>query len=174
MPHQCLQCGHVFAEGSSALLAGCPDCKGTRFFYTAKAVDAAERQKLADQAQKDLRQVVTEMLAEAAPDVAKEMSVGEDGWAELRPKDLRRLVKHVKQERAAQEEAPHTGASERYKQALRQLEAADEESHPDTVTIREPGAYDIDVKALLEKNPIVVQKDGSYMIHLASLFPDKS
>jgi predicted nucleic acid-binding Zn-ribbon protein len=41
---------------------------------------------------------------------------------------------------------------------------------PDTVTIGDTGEYDIDIKGLLEKNPIVVHKDGAYLIHLPSLF----
>ena len=34
----------------------------------------------------------------------------------------------------------------------------------------EPGEYEIDVAGLLERNPIVVHRDGAYHIHLASLF----
>ncbi|MCD6383642.1 MAG: hypothetical protein J7L88_04200, partial [Thermoplasmata archaeon] len=44
------------------------------------------------------------------------------------------------------------------------------EKTPDVVTIVEQGVYEIDVKKLLEKSPIIVQKDGSYLIHLPSLF----
>ena len=47
MPHQCLGCGFAFEEGSSALLQGCPECKGTKFFYSAQEVDADERQRIA-------------------------------------------------------------------------------------------------------------------------------
>ena len=38
------------------------------------------------------------------------------------------------------------------------------------VNVVEKGVYEIDIKALLEKSPIIIQKDGSYLIHLPSLF----
>lgn len=41
---------------------------------------------------------------------------------------------------------------------------------PETVEIVESGVYQIDVKDLMEHAPIIVQKDGSYLIHLASAF----
>ena len=52
-------------------------------------------------------------------------------------------------------------------------ELEDDETKPDTVTIADAGEYAIDIKGLLEKNPIVVHKDGAYMIHLPSLFGGK-
>jgi predicted nucleic acid-binding Zn-ribbon protein len=36
----------------------------------------------------------------------------------------------------------------------------------------EQGVYEIDVEKLLEDNPIVIQKDGSYLIHLPSIFKE--
>ena len=41
---------------------------------------------------------------------------------------------------------------------------------PETIDIEKPGQYTIDLKGLLEKEPIVIQKDGTYMIHLPSVF----
>ncbi|MGB0652548.1 MAG: OapC/ArvC family zinc-ribbon domain-containing protein [Thermoplasmatota archaeon] len=204
MPHQCLTCGHLFAEGSSQLLAGCPDCKGTRFFYTKDAVDAGERQKLADQAQSDLRQVVTDLLQEKAPKTAAAMQSKAseardgDGWTQLRPRDLRKLIKQVQAEQkelqtngkatdkaageidweadAADVDPVAVKASqERVAAAQAKVEELreapdDQDAKPDTVTVKDAGDYEIDVRALLEKNPLVVQKDGTYLIHLPSLF----
>ena len=42
----------------------------------------------------------------------------------------------------------------------------------DVINIVEQGVYEIDVQRLLEDNPIVIQKDGSYLIHLPSLFKE--
>ncbi len=187
MPHQCLSCGFAFQEGSSALLKGCPQCKGTRFFYSAAAVDDVERKQIAADAQKDLRQVVTDMLTEASPEARKalEDNAGADGWATLKPRDLRRLVKQVqadsKKDKVAEpslatETSAETKARMKVVEAARkrlQEEMADQaEARPDTVTVGD-GEYNIDVKGLLEKNPIVVQKDGAYLIHLPSLFSSK-
>lgn len=184
MPHQCLSCGFAFEEGSSALLKGCPECKGTRFFYAKDAVDADERKTIAEKAQKDLRQVVADMLQEAAPDL-KDLPDDGDGWAQLRPRDLRRLVSQVKAKRneeaeptepaPALEHEPDPEAVARAQTARQRVEqemaaTRGEDERPDTVRIEEPGSYAIDVKGLLERNPIVVHKDGAYAIHLPSLF----
>jgi predicted nucleic acid-binding Zn-ribbon protein len=183
MAHQCLACGHLFPEGSSAILQGCPQCKGTRFFYTHEALPEAERLALSSRAQKDLRQVVSELLkasAEGNTDLEEKARSGQ-----LRPGDLRSLVKQAAetQARAERNSGPHwenpavqpfivhakvEQAKARIEAELKEAEKAPE--HPDTVNIRKPGQYDIDVKALLDKSPIVVHRDGAYHIHLASLF----
>ncbi|MCK5301279.1 MAG: hypothetical protein KAJ21_05185, partial [Thermoplasmatales archaeon] len=36
--------------------------------------------------------------------------------------------------------------------------------------IEKPGKYVIDIKGLLEEEPIIIQKDGTYTIHLPSIF----
>ncbi len=188
MPHQCLGCGYAFEEGSSALLKGCPECKGTKFYYTAEALDDAARKEMAKDAQKDLRQVVTDMLADASPEARKtiEDKAGDDGWATLKPRDIRKLVKQVQDEakkdavKAESWEADpddvvpvESLAAKRAKEERARIEAEIDEGRgdakPDTVTVGD-GEYEIDVKGLLEKNPIVVQKDGAYMLHLPSLF----
>ena len=33
MPHQCTNCGYVFADGSKEMLTGCPACGGNKFQY---------------------------------------------------------------------------------------------------------------------------------------------
>ncbi|HDQ15658.1 MAG TPA: hypothetical protein ENN45_01195, partial [Bacteroidetes bacterium] len=38
------------------------------------------------------------------------------------------------------------------------------------IDIERPGSYKLDLKGLLEEEPIIIQKDGSYTIHLASIF----
>jgi len=39
MPHQCTDCGRVFADGSTEMLSGCPDCGGTTFQYRPEGAD---------------------------------------------------------------------------------------------------------------------------------------
>lgn len=185
MAHQCLACGHLFVDGSSAILQGCPGCKGTRFFYTQEPLPEAERRALADRAQKDLRQVVAELLKASATgdggDLEQKARSGQ-----LRPADLRPLLKQVSetQARAERNAQPATWENPdvkpfvvhaqveaaRAKVEAQLAEAGKAPEHPDTVNIRKPGQYEIDVGALLEGNPIVVHRDGAYHIHLASLF----
>ena len=45
-----------------------------------------------------------------------------------------------------------------------------QEDHVDVINIVENGVYEINLEGLLDDSPIVVQKDGSYLIHLPSLF----
>ncbi len=191
MPHQCLGCGFAFEEGSSALLAGCPKCKGTKFFYSAKPVSDDERRDLQQNAQDDLRKVVQDVLEETNPAVARELAMDEEGWTELTPKQIRRIVKKVQEDQKSEapKRAPTAAAipaafndkpvdsPQRLKEArkvrddiIREFAEAEEETHPDTVNVQGEGKYGLDVKGLLEKDPIVVHKDGAYMIHLPSLF----
>lgn len=183
MAHQCLACGHLFPEGSSAILQGCPQCKGTRFFYTQEPLPESERNALAARAQKDLRQVVAELLkASATGDEGLEQKVKS---GQLRPGDLRPLLKQVAdtQARAERNALPawenpdvkpfvvHAKVEQAKARVEAEIAAASKApEHPDTVNIRKPGQYEIDVGALLEGNPIVVHRDGAYHIHLASLF----
>lgn len=44
------------------------------------------------------------------------------------------------------------------------------EKKPEVVVVQEPGKYDIDVKQLLEHSPVVVRRDGVYVVHLPSVF----
>jgi len=46
------------------------------------------------------------------------------------------------------------------------------EKHVEVINVVEPGVYEIDVKGLLEDNPIIIQNDGTYLIHLPSLLKD--
>lgn len=48
--------------------------------------------------------------------------------------------------------------------------AAPTEAKPEVVVVNEPGKYEIDVKQLLEKSPVVVRRDGVYVVHLPSVF----
>jgi len=191
MAHQCLQCGHVFAEGSSAILAGCPQCKGTRFFYTQKPLTEADRRAMAEKAHKDLREVVGELLKTApggGDDLQRKVATG--GWSQLRPSDLRTLMQAAAQKQQNAEQAiaqaktwenpdvqPLVLKAAQSKRAAVEAAVAEAEkapSHPDTVNIRKPGEYEIDVAGLLGRNPIVVHRDGAYHIHLASLFDSAS
>jgi len=43
---------------------------------------------------------------------------------------------------------------------------------PEVVSIQAPGKYEIDVEGLLAHQPIVVAKDGTYLIHLPSVFEE--
>jgi predicted nucleic acid-binding Zn-ribbon protein len=40
MPHQCTDCGTVFADGSTEMLSGCPECDGNTFQFLPEGAEA--------------------------------------------------------------------------------------------------------------------------------------
>jgi len=44
------------------------------------------------------------------------------------------------------------------------------ENVPEVITVVEPGVYEIDLERLLDNCPIIIQNDGTYLIHLPSAF----
>jgi predicted nucleic acid-binding Zn-ribbon protein len=95
--------------------------------------------------------------AEVVETEVKKRSVADKVKAKLKPIRItkRKKLKPKKGKRARKEPLakPKTG-----------------EIEPDIINIVEPGVYEIDLKRLLEENPIIVQKDGTYFVHLPSIF----
>ncbi|HDM67423.1 MAG TPA: hypothetical protein ENG62_03460 [Thermoplasmatales archaeon] len=160
MPHQCLKCGEIFEDGSPQLLRGCPKCGGNRFFYTKKPVSEEERAKISEQIGKDLYTQIMNLLGER-----KELIDEAGRWVKIKPKDIKKVLKeHLPQSTEERKDLDKT--------LDKGLEVTEYTflSHPATVGIEPPGRYEIDLKRLLENEPIIIQKDGSYMIHLPSAF----
>jgi hypothetical protein len=170
MPHQCLKCGHVFEEGSSQLLKGCPECNGNRFFYTKKPLDEKQREDITNKVGKDINSTIMELL-----DGNKDIIDNSGNWLEINPDDVKKAVKkHLKDKKIKPDKKENieilTGDEYR-KEAIEKIESEMEDSmEPETIDIEKPGKYKIDVKGLLEDEPIIIQKDGSYTIHLPSIF----
>lgn len=172
MPHQCLKCGKIFEEGSPQLLKGCSKCGGNRFFYTKKPLDDKERNTKIKEVKKDLNTAITELME--TPD--KELMNNTDDWVHIKPKDIRKAMKkHLT-------ENNHTGKKddkvldsiidENYrKQVIDQInKEMEKKDTPETIGIEKTGSYNIDLKGLLEEEPIIIEKDGTYTIHLPSAF----
>ncbi len=228
MPHQCINCGETFPEGSTDLLQGCPECEGTRFFFTETALGPEERAELKQETKADMREAIRKALEK--PDYNDEVWSWEERerWLRLEPEDVREVLEEVVEEdgttpnlqgdqtpeetttdgpspealakaKALMEgrtpsddgDAPSEDASTPEPKAsatttpapdepanpTRPLpadatpeEASDGEGPTSTVRIREPGRYDIDVESLMDSNPVIVEKDGTYMVHLPSVF----
>ncbi len=171
MPHQCLKCGLVFEEGSSQLLKGCPDCGGNRFFFTKQPLDEKEREAITNEVGQDINDKILDILGENAKEVVDKSGK----WVTIKPKDVRKAVEqHLPEKTVAPENKEDIDiiTDESYrKSALEKLEAEAEESNaPETIDIEQPGKYKIDLKGLLEEEPIIIQKDGTYTIHLPSIF----
>ena len=173
MPHQCLKCGKVFEEGSAQLLKGCPDCGGNRFFFTKQPLDETERQEITEKVGNDINSAIMEIMGQESPD-----SVDKAGdWVKIKPKDVRKAMeKHLGEKKtrisADEKEDIEILTDEDFRKAtIEKIESeADQSETPETIDIEKPGKYKIDLKGLLEEEPIIIQKDGSYTIHLPSIF----
>ncbi len=210
MPHQCLKCGSVFADGSPEILRGCPGCGGTRFFFTDKRMSDDERSKLQEQANKDIKHFIQEMLT--SEDIHVDIKHGKprkEEWVQFTVVDDEESgTKRKKVELSGPVTVrgdmvksiedlvfPKEGKTKKFKfktksEVKKSTEKAAKVTKPpaeeipapppkpevvkeDTVaviSIDEEGVYEIDVEKLLEKSPIIVQKDGSYVVHLPSVF----
>ena len=170
MPHQCLKCGHVFEEGSSQLLKGCPDCGGNRFFYTKKPLDEKQRENITKKVGEDLNSAIIDLL-----DGNSDIIDNSGKWAEIKPKDVKKAVKkHLekKNKKSIKKQDIESITDENFrKKTIKKIESEVNRSmDPETIDIEKPGKYKIDIKGLLEEEPIIIQKDGSYTIHLPSIF----
>ncbi|HEX16846.1 MAG TPA: hypothetical protein ENG60_00285 [Thermoplasmatales archaeon] len=140
MPHQCLNCGEVFEDGSPHLLKGCPKCGGKRFFYIKKPLSEEERERVKREVETEIEERFREIF--------------QKNLREVEPDDIKAVLEKLSEER---------------EKRLRELMEGEKEE-PETITIEEPGRYKLDLKGLLEEEIIIIQKDGSYTIHLPSLF----
>lgn len=172
MPHQCLKCGLVFEEGSSQLLKGCPDCGGNRFFFTKEPLSEKERNNITEKVGKDIKTAILELMGDQAKDIVDQSG----NWVKIKPKDIRKAMEQHRPEKKKivpeKKEDIDIITDESYrKEAIEKIESEVQKSEtPETIDIEKPGKYKIDLKGLLEEEPIIIQKDGSYTIHLPSIF----
>jgi len=171
MPHQCLKCGKVFEEGSAELLKGCSECGGNRFFFTKQPLDEKQREEITKEVGQDINTAIMEMIEEDS-----EIKEKKGDWVNIKPKHIRKAMKkHLSEKERVQPEKKEdidvvTGEEYR-KSIIEKIQSeVDQSDTPETIDIEKPGKYKLDLKGLLEEEPIIIQKDGSYTIHLASIF----
>jgi len=173
MPHQCLKCGRVFEEGSSQLLKGCSNCGGNRFFFTKEPLDDKQRNFKREEVGHDLNTAIYELMKNQNKDNKDEDS---GKWPDIDAKDLRQAIKsHLAEgEKLSSKNSKDIDiiTDNGYRDAIIEKikNEADKSDSPETIDIERPGKYKIDLKGLLEEEPIIIQKDCSYIIHLPSIF----
>ena len=234
MPHQCLKCGKVFPSGSMEIFKGCSNCKGKRFFYTEQPISDDEREILTERANKDIKELVKDLLTQRRPDefdkesdgwvrVDKDMNVeaatkkdiegtkvvisdaqsrklATDGLKELGgTKEIKSKLQEILDEELGEQKADEvrpgyesvieSGPGETAgtedakadevkgtgKKPIREvyrkpLKKAESKGKPEVITIVEPGVYEIDLEQLMDRSPIIILRDGTYLLHLPSLF----
>ena len=173
MPHQCLKCGQVFDEGSSQLLKGCPECGGHRFFFTKQPLDEQQRSKISAEVNQDMTEKIMDLLMEKTEDNQK--NTGK--WVTIKPKEVRKMLQQNLEQQLPEKpslkdpvDKPIIKEEEREETIKRIKKEINVSDKPETIDIEQPGKYSIDLKGLLEQEPIIIQKDGSYTIHLPSVF----
>lgn len=198
MPHQCLSCGETYQDGSSDLLDGCTQCEGTRFFFTEEPLDADEREELQGQAtDQNVNEMLQEVLDKADADELDEDLFSRDAWedwirlrknddeetgdgftfeplsreeekTQLRESDAVQVSLEDVQETSAPEPDPPEEAE---LEPVKEVEPVKPKTkRPSTLNIQKPGQYEIDVERLMEDSPVIVERDGSFVIHLPSVF----
>ncbi len=202
MPHQCLSCGEAFQDGSSDLLDGCPQCEGTRFFFTEEPLDAEERQELqGETTDKNVNDMLQEVLDKADTDELDEDLFSRDAWedwirlrknededtngeftfeplsreeekTQLRESEAVQVSLEDVQEASAPEPELEPEPEPPSEDATEPVQGATDgtSNRPSTLNIQEPGQYEIDVERLMDNNPVIVERDGSFVIHLPSVF----
>ena len=172
MPHQCLKCGRVFEDGSPQLLKGCPDCGGNRFFFTKKPLDEKERTIISQKVNRDITEKIIDLIGEKNRDIVDDSGK----WTNVKPKEIRKIIEQhqtIREKKPVieKEEAPDILDDDYRESVIEKLKSEQKEyDAPETIDIEKPGKYRIDIKGLLEEEPIIIQKDGTYTIHLPSIF----
>ena len=175
MPHQCLKCGKIFEEGTSDILKGCSDCGGNRFFFTKEPLNEKERDEITLKVGKDLNSKIVDLLG-----IDRDNIIDKTGkWKLMKPKDVRKAFEqhlnndiNKKNDIKNKKEKPIFLLDDNNREfALEKIKSEIKTSDsPETIDIEKPGKYRIDLKGLLEEEPIIIQKDGTYTIHLPSIF----
>ena len=164
MPHQCLKCGKIFEEGSSKVLKGCPECNGNRFFYTKKPLDNKEREAIYNKTSKDINSKILDILGIEKNDIID----NKGKWKSLKPNEIRKVLNNHLNENSEIIKDNINVSTDENDILNEQIES--NSNNPETINIEKPGKYVIDIKGLLEEEPIIIQKDGTYTIHLPSIF----
>lgn len=171
MPHQCLKCGRIFEEGSSQLLKGCPDCGGNRFFFTKKPLSDEERNIKMKEIGQDINSTIMDLMKEQNQELVDKKG----NWLKIKPKEVRKAIEKISEKKVnipkGKEDIDLITTDDFRKKSIEKLQIdKDEPKKPETIDIERTGRYNIDLKGLLEDEPIIIQKDGSYTIHLPSIF----
>ena len=165
MPHQCLKCGKIFEEGSSTVLKGCTDCSGNRFFFTKEPLDDKEREEIYNQSSKDINSKILDILG-----INKDDIIDKEGkWKTIKPNEVRKVLKNQLKEESNKNQKDITKKIRDTNETIFDKKEPNK-NNPETINIEKSGKYRIDIKGLLEEDPIIIQKDGTYTIHLPSIF----
>ncbi|MCC7574183.1 Zn-ribbon domain-containing protein [Candidatus Woesearchaeota archaeon] len=75
MPHQCVKCGVLHGDASSAILKGCTSCGGKLFFFVKDTDLKRAKERTFDLTKKDKDQIEKDVYDIIGSDVDKELPV---------------------------------------------------------------------------------------------------
>ncbi len=184
MPHQCLKCGKVFSE-YQRIISGCDVCGNCKFIYTKKELNAETRKHLLDVAKYDMKILIKDVLSDYSTKQQGCIKVKKDEKKfaaiikriRIRKTKPQSKSKDEKKNAKKKEEVEKSDKINEIKLKASQTNAQNTAKSEDertrtieVINIKDSGIYDIDVEALLNKNPIIVHRNGVYLICLPSLF----
>lgn len=75
MPHQCVKCGVLHGDASSAILKGCTSCGGKLFFYVKDTDLKRAKERSTDLSTKDKEQIEQDVYDIIGSEIDKELPV---------------------------------------------------------------------------------------------------
>lgn len=75
MPHQCVKCGVLHGDASSAILKGCTNCNGKLFFYVKDTDLKKAKERSVDLSTKDKEQIEKDVYDIIGSEIDKELPV---------------------------------------------------------------------------------------------------
>ncbi|MFW5983946.1 MAG: OapC/ArvC family zinc-ribbon domain-containing protein [Halobacteria archaeon] len=184
MPHECVDCGEVFEDGSDEVFEGCPSCGGTKFFYV-KQVGGSEADGSGSNGSAD--GVGNPSGDEHAPDEAEPVPPTQTGSGDDRDiveadSDYERAFGGRLGDEDADSDAQDgdeirdvSDTDDTTFRRARAEEARDELMDQfETIRIVEPGSYELNLMNLYDSDEkiIALQEDGRYQVSLPSTIDD--
>src|SRR5438445_1583593 len=144
--HKCIRCSEIYQENDASILRGCKNCGSIFFLY----IKSEEHAKEIDQIEKDLEQKDTSLEKEISKQIEK----------------IERREELQSTEQKIQLPTP-----QEFSEGLANKKEEKINFGIETVKIPREGIYEINLEALISKQPVVILERGSvYFIHLPSAF----
>ncbi|MDY6764942.1 MAG: Zn-ribbon containing protein [Halobacteria archaeon] len=153
VPHQCVECGETFEDGSEAMLDGCPECGGTKFMFSKNP----------------------EMLKGQGQD---EPSRTEEGIIEAETETtptgfVMGTTKPGKPTTGTSEDEPETEDHDKDPESItpdREELRQELMDQFESIKIIEPGSYELNLMSLYNKEEkiIALREDGRYQVSIPS------
>ena len=144
MPHKCTRCESIFIDGASVILSGCPNCGWNKFLYVSEEEAAGPVAK----------------GAEGTESEEKHTIIDETSHEGDSKKSSENIIREIDDILGVEKKPPRV--------------IEEEGERVESVRILGPGSYELNLDSLLDRKEIVmaIKEDGTYALHLGSVFKD--